>query len=218
MRLYWPRHTRAGRRTGGLFLPLSLVAAEGKSGVALGDALDVPDGMGALVEEKAGLFIPDWKDKHRDKAAAFFGTPKCHTPARIVRTHTAIDSDNVAADQMLFTTIARSNLDAALSPRPGLVEIDMSKVKNGGHAAALHALLDEGLDGIGKTSARATFTKIGSPKGAAAVKPVQGSAGDFAVVLRTPALLLAGPNRRATTFPRNNAICVASCWRLMQTG
>lgn len=178
----------ASGRIGGLRLPLSLVAAAKDGNILLGDALDVPMGEGALLDNSAALFVPDWKDAFFTEAKSALGLPDYDEPRRIPRTHTAIDENGAARDQMLFTTIARSHLETAGQPRGWILRADPA---TSGEAAALITLMEDGLDGIGKTNARATFAAMPSPPAdAGAVAPIAGRSGDFALVLRTPALIV----------------------------
>lgn len=179
-----------GGQIGGLALPLSLVAAaKDDKTVLLGDALDVPMGRGALLDKSAALFVPDWKAAFFSAAKAELGLPDDDEPRRIPRTHTAIDEHGAARDQMLFTTIARSHLDENKAGRRGwILRVDPATSMEG---AALLALVEAGLDGIGKTNARATFEAIPSPPAnAGAVAPMASRPRDFALVLRSPAMIV----------------------------
>lgn len=183
----------SGGHLGGLYLPLSLVGVEAASGAAVGDALDVPDGKGAIIDGSAPLFVPDWKPSLFEAADEKLGRPEYDPPARITRTHTAIDTTGTARDQMLFSTIARSNLDIEGKTRSWLLRIDAAAVGNAGEADRLVAVLGQGLDGIGKTNARAEFhfdEPAPAPGNAPAVRHVHGRPDHFALVLLTPAILV----------------------------
>jgi hypothetical protein len=129
-----------------------------------------------MIRGKAGVFQSDWKPAAFGLAAQMLGYAAFDEPAKLPRTHTAIGPGSVAEDQQLFTTIARS-----VRGRQWLVAIDGSK--------ALIDLLAAGLDGVGKTSATATFTRVAHP---ACRQPqsVHRHSDQFAIVLQTPALML----------------------------
>lgn len=188
-------------RPSGRALPLSLVAVKGgneeedqaEATYFVGDALAVPYERGAMIDGKAAWFVPDWKEGMREAAFAVLGRPRWDEPERLPRTHTAID-DGVAEDEKLFTTIARSTLRPGHWSLPGesrgwLLTIDGGRVQDKARLAILFALLEQGLDGIGKTGAHATLTRIGEQP-APEAQCVHGRADHYAVVIETPALML----------------------------
>jgi hypothetical protein len=157
-------------------LPLSLISVKDGDAYNFGDALQVPEGNGAMIKGKAGVFLTDWKSDAFSLAAQKLGYASSDEPAKLPRTHTAIGPGGVANDQQLFTTIARS-----VRGRQWLVTVDGSK--------ALVDQLAAGLDGVGKTSATATLRKVAQPA-TIQPQPVHGTTDQFAIVLQTPALML----------------------------
>lgn len=173
-------------------VPLSLVSLDGKD---FGDALLGADGQGAMMEDKAVLFVTDWKSDWLGNAARRLNYAPVDDPPLLARTHTAISHEGVAKDQDLYTTLARSvrRKDGAgkWHDRGWIVDVDLSAVPAAGLAKAqsLLALMEQGLDGIGKTGARAHFEPLGdAPQDEP--KEIAGRPGEYAVMLLTPAYLL----------------------------
>lgn len=164
-------------------LPLSLVALKREGeGFAFGDALKVPYGRGATIDGEAALFSTDWKDETFSDAAKALGRVGGDPPSELPRTHTAIGPKGIAEDQRLFTTIARSTRG-----RKWLLTVD-----GGGDSPEyqqLVALLEGGLDGIGRTGARATLLPVTQPVAWPQPKCVASHPDLFVVVLRTPAMM-----------------------------
>ncbi len=172
---------------GGEALPLSLVAVKTTQGdLRFGDALrpagaDTPPGP--QIGGQAALFQSDWKPAWPAEAARALKLPGFTPLPMLPRTHTAIGAAGVAADQQLFTTVARS-------PRGRfLLRIDLAGVANDEKAWQLVALLRAGLDGIGRTGASVSFPDASVKPPDLQVSPAWGHANVYAVVLRTDAVL-----------------------------
>jgi len=181
-------------KPGGEPLPHSMIAAS--DGSRFGDAL-CPGGpglgRGAMIEGRPAWFQSDWKEGWFEAAATVLGRAEYASPAPLPRTHTAIDERGVAAETQLYTGIARSPRDPAdtSGARGFLFTIDLCNVPETEkeRAQRLVAFLAEGLDGIGRTGATASFERWQAGDAAATAKPVAGHSNLFAVVLRTPAVL-----------------------------
>lgn len=195
-------------------LPYSLVHADPKKdriGI-LADASRIPFGRGGIICGKAARFPTDWKTPAFTLARRYLGLPESDIP-RLVRAHTAIDGDTgTALEHKLFTTLARSvrhevpvdeyasdtPTDAPVATRwvdrTWTLDVDLGGVSEIDRPTArrlIATLLEDGLDGIGRTGATATFERLTDtplPRPA----PIRGTSDLYAVVLDTPALLLDG--------------------------
>jgi len=184
--------------------PLSLVAVEkdennglpdrsNKKVLVLGDALLCAEGKGVMLADKPALFSGDWKPSWFEHAITELKYPYADEPPLLARTHTAITHDGVARDQDLYTTLARSvrrkDKQGAWLDRGWILDIDCS-----GAALALNllALLEKGLDGIGKTGARACFESLDEPPNNEP-QEIHGRSGEYAVMLLTAAHILDAP-------------------------
>lgn len=199
--------TDDGETLADLPLPITLVHADPRKdgkGV-LGDATFVPFDHGAEIEGRPAHFPTDWKTPVFSSARSRLGLPEADIP-RLARTHTAIRAETGTADEgKLFTTLARSvrREDVTVGTDDGSAgtpwrdrcwefEIDLGRISDDRRPLArrlVGALLSGGLDGIGRTRARATFRSLGSapiPLSA----PVHGRDDLHAVVLDTAALML----------------------------
>lgn len=159
-------------------LPVSLVTDAGGGTVAdLLRALPLDDDRIPLVGEDAPTFRVDWKDDAKVRAA--LGWPQDVAFPFDTRTRTAVDgASGVSAEAQLFSY-------SALIPdgREWCVEID----RNGADADAFGlflAVLEQGLDGIGKTSAHAAVTLGPAPE-----IPLPDGRDGWAVTLLTAAVL-----------------------------
>lgn len=176
----------------GVPLPLSLAAAKDEQGLHFYDMLSVPDEKGALICGQPARFMTDWKEDWFEKAARVLGREPGDDPAFLPRTHTKINGEKgIAEDTALFTTIARSVLTESHEQRGWLIDVDLAGVDADVQPLAqamVKALVDGGLDGIGKTGARATFKLIdgGPPEPV----PVNHTTHQYAVMLVTSALIL----------------------------
>ncbi len=178
-------------KPGSLPLPLSLVSANGED---FDDALLCPAGQGAMMPGQPGvlkpaLFTSDWKPAWFDRAAALMGYRDCDPPL-LSRTHTAIGHDGVATDRALFTTLSRGarvrDKDGVWHDRGWILDVACD---GSARAMSLLALLERGLDGIGKTGAHVQFNACGdSPD--EPPREIVGRPGEYAVMLVTPAHLL----------------------------
>jgi hypothetical protein len=173
-------------------IPLSVVTADGSH---FGDALLLDKQKGAMLPDKKGKLKPaafpeDWKDRWFYDAAQCLGYPNTEEPPLIARTHTAITHEGVATDQALFTTLARSvrwkDDDNVWHDRGWILDVACD---GSSESLCLVTLLEKGLDGIGKTGARATFRPLG-PTAPEEPKPLDSRTGQYAVMLVTPAHLL----------------------------
>ncbi|ETX03371.1 MAG: hypothetical protein ETSY2_33655, partial [Candidatus Entotheonella gemina] len=136
---------------------------------------------------QAPSFAVDWKN--RDDVDALFGWPLSHQIKRELRVRTAMDRDyRRAKDNQLFA------YDMVVPE--GLIwygAVDLSDVPAGPDRNAvsvqLHALLQRGLHGIGKTKARAAVdTDVAiSPWQPSSCQPIH--ADTWVITLQTPALL-----------------------------
>ena len=204
---------------GGEPFPLSTIACEDEDSdrVTFADALDVNrkdlngDAPPCAIGGRLATFRVDWKERVFPAAARHFGRPQFEEPAMLARTHTAISELGTAATGQLFTTIMRSNLSSAdiRQERRFLLAVDLASVPDGekDNARILVALLAEGLDGIGKTSATATFKPCDDGATPPTPYPVHGHDDLFAVVLRTDGLMT-DPRTKATA-----AEAYADYWR-----
>jgi len=172
----------------GLPMPLSVVAIKDKAGsIVTGDALLVPDRFGAMIDGQPAVFQSDWKDAWLQPVKRALGRPEFVEPPTVARTHTKIGEADTAEDKALFTTLARSNRS-----RTWLLDIDLGRVPDADRAKArdlVATLLADGLDGIGRTGARATFARIDKPTFPGA-RPIHGTSDRYAIMLTTLALLL----------------------------
>ena len=180
-------------------LPLSLVAEEAAH-LLVADSLGLEADKGVLFKNETlrpGLYATDWKGWH-DAVAQRVGWPPHLPPGRELRVHTAIDqSTGGAADGLLFATVARSHRfpdevsGAATGPvRAWRLCLTPPAEADADRWAQLLALLESGLDGIGRTGASATFERL-LPEDARLppARPVIGHASRYAVVLTTPAVM-----------------------------
>ena len=189
---------------GGEALPLSIVAVPGDRGPIFGDALRIGGGkdgiVPCLIDGKPAEFQWDWKAGMEEKARLELARACYEPPSLLARTHTRIGPEGVAADKDLFTTIACSTLTGHLRrPRRFLFSIDLGGVAPTelDRVRRLVATLRDGLDGIGRTSASATFEPWPDGDIPLPVAPVLGDSDGrgkrepalFAVVLRTDAVL-----------------------------
>jgi len=206
----------AAGQPAGEALPLSIVAVKDGEELKVGEAMRIerPESerldtiRGALIDGKAASFAWDWKPDWFDKERA--DRPDFTEPAYLPRTHTAIGEGGVAAEHLLFTTIARSvqwQGDPSRDRR-FLMNVDLRGVPPDQRekARTLVAMMCEGLDGIGRTGATASFKRWPDGDSPPEPRPVLGHSDLFAVVLRTAAVL---------TDPRTEAsadIAYADYW------
>lgn len=173
-------------------LPASLVAAKDEStgDPRFADALLHTGAAGVLLGDRVPVFQGDWKGGWAAKFCRREDLPGSANLRRDTRTRTRIDSDTgVAADQALFSfsAVETRNTQWALTiQRNGIPPA---------HFELFCATLAGGLDGIGKTDARAELWRedAAPPK----IEPVANDRPDqWAVTLLTPALLT-DPGSRA---------------------
>lgn len=182
----------------GLNVPCSVMAAKG--GAVFKDILlhDEPSSENLLLEGETPAFPIDWKGKFFNKFTEKGHFPQSEEPKLLPRVHVAIDAETlVAAESQLFTTLARS-----VSKHRWNLIVDTSGVTDKTIAAQLVALLEQGLDPIGRTGAMAKFTpcpnkpdtppflkklRSASPPNA---EPVKQGSNLYAITLITPAMLV----------------------------
>jgi len=203
-------------------LPLSLVA-EKTAQILVADSLGLEPDKGVLFKGETlqpGYHAPDWKDDWREAIEQRVGWPP-HVPVgRDLRVHTAIDpSTGAAADGRLFATAARSHrfADTATGAATGPVRgwrlrLAPPADAEPGRWAQLLALLEGGLDGVGRTGASVTFERLPAAEALLSqARPISGQR--YAVVLTTPAVLTPpNPGLTATDAYSQywNAVCGAT--------
>ncbi len=180
---------------GATLLPLSLVRAGDK----MGDALQVPLTAGALIGGEVARFRCDWKEAEfkqaRDQLKMDSSPDLGRDLGRDVRTHVAISHDEgVAEESQLYVTSAVDPLDQFWQ-----VTVDFSKIEDAQVRAELAALLESGLDGMGRTGASVSFEPCDEPSVAGLAKPVHWRKDAFAVVLESDAVM-AGPEDGEDAF------------------
>lgn len=166
-------------------LPLSLVI--GEQGGAVRDLLLAPpDAPPPLLNGQAPRFALDWKPAEAGAVRKHLGWPAEVEFNFLTRTRTAIDRETgQSSESQLFSY-------SALIPGKWCWQAEIER--NGADPAAfalLLAVLEEGLDGIGKTDARAAIDLAPADLPPESVR----SGTSWAVTLRTPALLNGDPQR-----------------------
>jgi len=132
------------------------------------------------------IYQGDWKgDEDRT------GLPPSSDIPRLPRIHTRIGEHYTAKDGDLYVDIGLSPwLDSAQeSPRRWRLRIDRQGADMGWYQRFVDILLQQGLDGVGKTGARARFT-LASKATLPMVEPIRPGARAWAVTLITPTLML----------------------------
>jgi hypothetical protein len=157
---------------------------------------------GELLNGEEPLFPGDWKWTCFGDAEALLNRPTGTLPVAIARTHTAINGEGVAKTGQLFTTIAKTARNKEGDHLNWIVEIDASAAGDTG--SLLVAALASGVDGIGKTDARATLTPI---KGAdrPQLAPISGRPGVFGVMLCADTLMHDGSKTAAEGLSAKDA-------------
>lgn len=165
----------------GRALPLSLVTDRGA--VQWRDAL-LWDGP--LLDGAVPLFEPDWKGNARAQALQRLGIGA--GIAQVTRTRTAIDPEHGRADEgSLFSF-------RMVDPTDGRWRAVVDTGSLGGDdLQKLLAILDDGLDGIGKTDAAMVGPSLGPAVEPDPPQAVPGTADQFALMLETHALLIDTP-------------------------
>lgn len=172
-------------------LPLSLVCAGDK----VGDALQVPLTDGALMGGKVASFRCDWKDADVKRACDQLEMDPAPDLDRDVRTHVAIThEEGVAAESQLYVTSAVDPADHCWR-----VTVDFSRIEDARARAELAAMLESGLDGMGRTGASVSFERCHEPSVTGSAKPVHWCTDAFAVVLESDAVM-AGPEDGEDAF------------------
>lgn len=192
-------------------LPLSLVMEQTETGIyLLADSLGTPSGKGVLFKgppRRPARYMPDWKEHAWiAEARSRLGRPAHPEVGRELRVHTAIARATGAADEgRLYAASARAHrfLDQQSGAATGALRgWRMTVTAPKGHDPALFgallALLEQGLDGIGRTGASIHAERLTDSEAAGRqAKPVAGNAHRFAVVLTTPAVMT-GPDPQVT--------------------
>ena len=169
-------------RLGGPVLPLSMVVSPDNQRV--GDALSGLPGQGALIEDKPALWAPDWKPGTDDRVRAALGLEQAPMLRRSLRTHVAIEAGTAGAETgKLFVIDAVDPAD-----RDWVFCVDYDRVLDEQARGLLAALLESGLDGLGRTGASATISPSVAPD-LPKVVPIIGTQDQFAVVLESDAVM-----------------------------
>ncbi|MCC5975663.1 MAG: hypothetical protein JJT81_16645 [Rubellimicrobium sp.] len=163
-------------------VPLSMVFEPVSAKV--GDALLLPRHKGAMIDGAPTIWRSDWKPEAEAAVRRALRLAAHPELARTVRTHVAISEETgAAADRKLFVIDA---LD------PGTHQwqftVDYGAVGDAAARNLLAAALEAGLDGIGRTGARAEIDRIEAPP-VPAVAPIAGTINHYAVVLETDAVM-----------------------------
>ncbi|MFM2043794.1 MAG: hypothetical protein RLY86_2370 [Pseudomonadota bacterium] len=187
-----------GARPANFALPFSLIIDPvSKDTKGVRDALLTLHGKAATFGGRPPAYILDWKGAWFEDVRKIVGYPPEATVTRLPRTHVEIDETHTAKDGALFVDVGRSPLmntakegeAEKLEPRPWRLTLDRNGADPTFFARVVAALTDDGLDGIGSTGARATFTPVADDGRPGALKPVRDDL--WAVTLITPALMLA---------------------------
>lgn len=211
----FPESATRGQRIH-LPLPLSMVAEtkprpDGSEIVEIvyGDAMDVDFGRGAFLKgcQTPAKFTTDWKEAWFYETDGPLARPSFIDVPPVARTHVAINAEaetgrraysgsGTAANQALYTTLARSVRrkldDGSMIDRSWLFDIALQQLSEVERAEALKLIARmaaEGLDGIGRTGARARLSVVSSIEPEQPM-PRHGHPGEFTLMLLTPALLL----------------------------
>ncbi len=184
----------ASGETIGRALPYSLIAQKVDGTVHVADVLDLDPSRDVLFGGKAALFPGDWKPGWYDVAAALIGRTTAYGPASEARTHTKIKSETGIADEgQLFTTLSRVHARPDGRAWTFRLTVDAGAIQDPQASLLARRLLafleQEGLDGIGKTGARATFAPV--PRAALPTpSPMHGTRNRYAVTIETEALMV----------------------------
>lgn len=170
-------------------LPLSLVAANGK----IGDALETPLGKGVMIGDFPARFQIDWKSDEKERAKELFAGAPTLNLDRDVRTHVAIEQEfGSAAESMLYVTNAVVPYDHSW-----IVDVDYSGVTDDAARARLRAMLESGLDGLGRTGASISLKPCDERTNATGVKPVHWQKDAYAVILDSDAIMVSPEDEKA---------------------
>jgi hypothetical protein len=177
-------------------LPLSMVCVRDDAvGTRFGDALQVPLTDGALIGGNVARFRCDWKEAEFKQAYEWQGVTSVPELGRDVRTHVAIThEEGVAAESQLYVTSAVDPADHCWQ-----VTVDFSRIEDAQARAELAAMLESGLDGMGRTGASVSFEVCDGSSWAGPAKPVHWRKDAFAVILQTDAVM-AGQEDGEDTF------------------
>lgn len=178
-------------RAAGFPVPFSALTWRVGQDWAVADALLAGGGV-VSPEGEVAAHVLDWKGAAWDAFHRRTDWPvDADPPPPLLRSHVKIERDSlVAADQQLFTTVAKSvwrRGENRWLPRAWRLSVDFGKVPEA-FRDRLKAEIEAGLEPIGKTQASAAFEIAGISVPAAA--PIPGRPGLHAVTLVTPALLL----------------------------
>ena len=151
-------------------IPASIVYRKTADDIAYADALSGRIGAAPLWNEGVAQFVAGAKKDVRKSWREKTGTPEWRADL-LPRTHVAVNEKGAgsgsnrialeeraytAAESMLYTTVM-----LPANSHEWLLIVDAGQVADKGRAGQLLAVLDEGLDGIGKTGAHVCFTRIG---------------------------------------------------------
>lgn len=175
-------------------LPYSLAAQKVETTLRFADMLDLDPSRDALLGGRAALFPGDWKPGWYGEANELLGRSTDDGPASDARTHTKIKGDTgVAEEGQLFTTISRLHQRPRGAAWTFRLSVDLGRIADAATKVIaqrlLAALEEQGLDGIGKTAAHATFAPL-SASPLPAPCPVHGTRNRYAVTVETEALMV----------------------------
>jgi len=172
--------------------PRSLAAHEGRLICALGlEPDEVP-----LIDGMAAAFVNDWKPAQLESVRKALGWSTDRLHAAIQRTRVAVGLDSVAEDEMLFAYQAVPSMwpgEDANGFEPRLWRFELAQ--NGADPVSWGVILQtlgEGLDGVGKTDARAVVIHSSESDVQRLPDPLDIGAGRkaWAVTLTTSALMI----------------------------
>ena len=171
-------------------IPRSVVIAKDDSSLKVGDALQTPLDKGAAIDTIPGRFHPDWKESDKAEAARVLELHPGPDLMRDVRTHVAIEQKTgTAAESQLYVT-------SAVIPggHAWIIDVDYSEIVDGSDRARLAAMLESGLDGLGRTGASISFLQSDTPPKTTVLKPVHWRPDAYAVILDTDAVMASPEN------------------------
>lgn len=166
-------------------LPLSLIH-DGAEPPAFADAIIAQPGEAPMRNGRAAGFVASAKSKIVDAAREKLGFGEL-AKVKLSRTHVKIDKDRLSAEESkLFVQVAIAQKNADKSPVSWRFSIELPLGAYQAETAKILALLNDPLDGLGRSSAIATVTAAGAPKD---VAPPRNGQKLVSIILLTPAML-----------------------------